>query len=65
MYQFSYFLRNRAYIFPLFYEVLKIEAGKEVFSKARLFLLFYLFDCSNNSQINKIIKTILLLNEMP
>ena len=28
-----------------FYEFLKIEAGKEVFSKIRLFLLFYLFDC--------------------
>ena len=27
-----------------FYEFLKTEAGK-VFSKARLFLLFYLFDC--------------------
>ena len=28
-----------------FYEFLKTEAGKEGFSKARLFLLFYLFDC--------------------
>ena len=28
-----------------FYEFFKTEAGKEVFSKARLFLSFYLFDC--------------------
>ena len=32
-------------IIPRFYGFLKIEAGKEVFAKARLFLLFHLFDC--------------------
>ena len=32
-------------IIPPSYEFLKIVIGKENFSKARLFLLFYLFDC--------------------